>query len=55
MLYWVLVFLVVAMMAGALGFGGLAGASASIAQMLFFILVAFLAISLIAGLLRRAG
>jgi len=55
MLYWTLVFLVVAIIAGALGFGGIAGASAGIAQILFFIFLAFLVISLVAGLMRRAG
>jgi len=54
MLYWALVFLVVAIIAGALGFGGIAGTSAGIAQILFFIFLAFLVISLIAGLFRRA-
>ena len=37
MLYWALIFLVVAIIAGALGFGGIAGASVGIAQILFFI------------------
>ena len=46
MLYWALVFLVVAIIAGALGFGGIAGTSAGIAQILFFIFLAFLVISL---------
>ena len=36
MLYWTLVFLVVAIVAGALGFGGIAGASAGLAKILFF-------------------
>jgi uncharacterized membrane protein YtjA (UPF0391 family) len=54
MLYWALVFLVVAIIAGALGFGGIAGTSAGIAQILFFIFLAFLVISLLAGLLKRA-
>lgn len=53
MLYWALVFLVVAVIAGALGFGGIAGTSAGIAQIIFFILLAFLLVSLLAGLLRR--
>jgi len=35
MLYYALLFLVVAIIAGVLGFGGIAGASASIAQVLF--------------------
>jgi len=55
MLYWALVFLVVAIIAGALCFGGLAGASAGVAQILFFVFLAFLAISLIAGVVRRAS
>lgn len=55
MLYWAVVFFVVAMIAAAFGFGGIAGASAGIAQILFFIFLAFLVISLVAGLMRRAG
>ena len=55
MLYWAVVFFVVALIAAALGFGGIAGASAGIAQILFFIFLAFLVISLIAGVVRRAG
>ncbi len=54
MLYWALVFLVVTIIACALGFGGIVGTSAGIAQILFFIFLAFLVISLIAGLFRRA-
>ena len=53
MLYYAAVFLVIALIAGALGFGGIAGASAGIAQFLFYIFVAFLFVSLIIGLLRR--
>ena len=54
MLYWALVFLVVAIIAGALGFGGVVGASVGIAKILFFIFLAFMVISLLAGLFRRA-
>ena len=54
MLYWALVFLVVAIIAGALGFGDIAGASAGLAKILFFIFLAFLVISLIAGIFKRA-
>jgi uncharacterized membrane protein YtjA (UPF0391 family) len=54
MLYWTLVFLVGAIIAGALGFGGIAGASAGLAKILFFIFLAFLVISLIAGMFMRA-
>ena len=37
MLRWALIFLVVALVAGVLGFGGIAGASMGIAQVLFFV------------------
>ncbi len=37
MLYWAFVFLVVALVAGLLGFGGVASTAASIAQALFFV------------------
>jgi uncharacterized membrane protein YtjA (UPF0391 family) len=35
MLYWAFVFLIVALVAGALGLGGLAGTAAGIARVLF--------------------
>ncbi len=53
MLYYALVFLVIALIAGVLCFGGIAGASAGIAQILFFLFLAFLVISLVIGLFRR--
>ena len=37
MLYWALVFFVVAIVAAVFGFGGIASASAGIAQILFFV------------------
>lgn len=49
---WALTFLVVAMIAAALGFGGVAGTSASIAQVLFFIFLAFFVVSLLMRVLR---
>ena len=39
MLKWALIFAVVAIVAGLLGFGGIAGAAAGIAKLLFFIAV----------------
>lgn len=53
MLYWALVFFVVALIAGALGFGGIASASTGIAQILFILFLVLFAISLIMGLVRR--
>ncbi|THF49719.1 DUF1328 domain-containing protein [Allorhizobium terrae] len=53
MLYYSLVFLVVALIAAALGFGGIAGASVGIAKILFFIFIALFIISLVFGGFRR--
>ena len=53
MLYWALVFFVIALVAGALGFGGVASASSGIAQILFFLFIVLFAASLILGLVRR--
>lgn len=53
MLYWALIFFVVALIAGVLGFGGIASASAGIAQILFFIFLAIFIVSLIMGAMRR--
>lgn len=53
MLGWALAFLVIALIAAALGFGGIAGTSAGIAQVLFFVFIALFVISLIMRLVRR--
>lgn len=55
MLGWILTFLVIALIAGALGFGGIAGASAGIAQLLFYIFLALLLVSLFMHLFRGAA
>ena len=49
MLYWALVFLVISLVAGALGFFGIAGAAEGIARTLFFIFVVLFLVALIAG------
>jgi uncharacterized membrane protein YtjA (UPF0391 family) len=54
MLYWAAVFFVIALIAGALGFGGIAAASAGIAQILFYIFLVLFLIALITGLVRRS-
>jgi uncharacterized membrane protein YtjA (UPF0391 family) len=54
MLYWTLIFLVLALVAGALGFGGIASAAAGIAKILFFVFLALLAWSLVADMRRSA-
>jgi uncharacterized membrane protein YtjA (UPF0391 family) len=50
MLHWTLVFLVLALIAAILGFGGLAGTAIGIAKILFFV---FLVVWLISFLLTR--
>jgi uncharacterized membrane protein YtjA (UPF0391 family) len=55
MLNWALIFLAVALAAAVFGFGGIASASAGIAQILFFVFLALFAVTLIANLVRRAS
>jgi uncharacterized membrane protein YtjA (UPF0391 family) len=52
MLGWALTFFVLAIIAAALGFGGIAGASAGIAQVLFFVFLALLVVTGIARAVR---
>jgi uncharacterized membrane protein YtjA (UPF0391 family) len=52
MLGWALTFLVIALIAAALGFGGIAGASAGIAQILSYIFLVLLLISLVMHFVR---
>jgi len=47
MLYWALIFLVVSLIAGALGFRGVASATATIAKVLFFIFLAIFLVLLV--------
>jgi len=54
MLFYALAFLAITFIAGAFGFTGIAGASAGIAQLLFYVFLAFLVVSLLFGLFRRA-
>jgi uncharacterized membrane protein YtjA (UPF0391 family) len=52
MLGWVVTFLVVALIAGILGFGGVAGASIEIAKIIFFIAVVLFVVSAVVGVAR---
>ena len=52
MLGWAVTFLVIALIAGAFGFGGIASASAGIAQILFFIFLALFVIAMIVRALK---
>jgi uncharacterized membrane protein YtjA (UPF0391 family) len=53
MLNWALVFLVVALIAGVLGFTTIAGAAIGIAKILFLIFLVLFVVSLVMGLARR--
>jgi uncharacterized membrane protein YtjA (UPF0391 family) len=52
MLGWALTFLIVAIIAAVLGFGGIAGLSIEIAKIIFFVAIVLFAISAIFGLVR---
>ncbi len=49
MLSWALTFLVIALIAGVLGFGVISGTAASIAQILFFVFLVLFVIGLVMG------
>ena len=50
MLRWALIFLVIALIAGLLGFTTIAGTSMAIAQTLFFVFLVIFVVLLVAGL-----
>ena len=52
MLGWALTFLVIALIAGAFGFGGIATTSAGIAQILFVIFLALFVIAMVVRALK---
>jgi uncharacterized membrane protein YtjA (UPF0391 family) len=52
MLGWALTFLIVALVAAVLGFGGIAGLSIEIAKIIFFVAVVLFVISAIVGIVR---
>jgi uncharacterized membrane protein YtjA (UPF0391 family) len=54
LLHYALVFLVVALIAAAVGFGGVAGFAMEAARLLFWVFIILFVISLVAGLVRRA-
>jgi uncharacterized membrane protein YtjA (UPF0391 family) len=49
MLRWAILFLIVAIIAGVLGFGGIAAAATDIARLLFVVFLALFVIALIMG------
>lgn len=54
LLHYALVFLVVAIVAALLGFGGVAGTALEGARLLFWVAIVLFIIALVAGLIRRA-
>ena len=53
MLYWALMFLVVALVAGLLGFTTIGGAAYGFAKILFFVFLVLFLVSLVFGGMRR--
>lgn len=52
MLGWALTFLIIALVAAAFGFGGVAGAATGIAKILFFVFIVLFLIALVTGRAR---
>ncbi|MHB8886832.1 MAG: DUF1328 domain-containing protein [Methylovirgula sp.] len=53
LLYWAVVFLIIALVGAALGFGGLAGTAMEGARLLFWVAIVLFIVSAVAGFLRR--
>jgi uncharacterized membrane protein YtjA (UPF0391 family) len=53
LLYWALVFLIIALVAAAFGFGGVAGTAMSGAQLLFWVAIVLFVVSAIVGVFNR--
>ncbi len=54
LLHYAIVFLVVALIAAFLGFGGVAGTAVEGARILFWVAIVLFVVSLLVGLIRRA-
>jgi uncharacterized membrane protein YtjA (UPF0391 family) len=53
LLHYAIIFLVVALIAAAVGFGGVAGVAMEGARLLFWVFIVLFVISLVASLVRR--
>ncbi|MBS0233884.1 MAG: DUF1328 domain-containing protein [Proteobacteria bacterium] len=53
LIYYAIVFLIIALVAALLGFGGVAGTAISGAHLLLMVAVVFVILGLVAGVLRR--
>jgi uncharacterized membrane protein YtjA (UPF0391 family) len=54
LLHWAIIFLVVALVAAVLGFGGVAGTAMQGAKLLFWVAVIFAIGAFVAGLVRKS-
>lgn len=54
LLHWAIIFLVVALVAAFLGFGGVAGTAMEGARILFWVALILFVVSTVVGLIRRA-
>ena len=55
MIRWAIIFAIVALVLGLLGFGGVASAFAGLAKMLFFLAITIFVILLVLGLMAGKG
>ncbi|TMH28329.1 MAG: DUF1328 domain-containing protein [Betaproteobacteria bacterium] len=55
MLYYALVFFIIAIVAALFGFGGIAAGAVEIAKIIFFIFLVLFVVSLVVGLVRRGS
>ena len=55
MLRWAVIFLIIALIAAVLGFGGIAGTAMEIAKLIFFVAIILFAIAAVVGLVRGRG
>ena len=53
MLYWSAIFFVIALLAAAFGFGGLADGAADIGKVLFFLFIVLFVVSILVGMFSR--
>lgn len=54
LVYYSIVFLIIAVVAALLGYGGVAGVAVEGAKILFWVAIVLFVIALVAGLIRRA-
>jgi uncharacterized membrane protein YtjA (UPF0391 family) len=53
LLHWAIIFLIVALVAALLGFGGVAGTAMAGAKMLFWVALVIFIVMFVAGMMRR--